>query len=510
MAGRKSNRGRGVKRAASTRKEAASPDISLPKDSIVEDIEAANQQQQEMGDSQTERMKTRQDTNPERRLAIQRLMDAIREGDFDSDLGGSSSDESAQEAKSARVTRAKKAQLVKRRKQHKQKPKGVDDNGDSDSDYVQIVEEEEEEEEEEAEGEEALDDSKSMSDQDPSTHNGSDKPTKTKIVSTNADEQQLRKKKEKRLMLKFKMANLARTNGTTNNDRQGSGGLQLEDIDWSEFDLETINAILARREELRKKRHRAVHGDSGVKGDDEITTAKLKKSSLAPAPLRLERTSNNDESAGVWTVNKEGQEQDMDRAETMDVDEGDRPDLHYLFGDPIEPLSPGGSSLQLPPRASAIEGIAEHTGPRRPHPAFIRAIPDHAGTPKDMRIVLQYELKSEERLLKDIRAEIVDKLFKLQAEEKLLRMAVKKDFELDDEQDVFSGPGDVEHQVQSHEPVGAMEVDNRVGSASDSDDSLSGMSSSSEDEVPDDELTRGALSRVIMQYLPEDDQKRTK
>ncbi|KAJ2024151.1 hypothetical protein GGI06_001115 [Coemansia sp. S85] len=43
---------------------------------------------------------------------------------------------------------------------------------------------------------------------------------------------------------------------------------------------------------------------------------------------------------------------------------------------------------------------------------------------------------------------------------------------------------------------------NDEASGSDSDDSLSGMSSSSsDDEVQDEDMTRGALSRMLTQYL---------
>ncbi|KAJ1897774.1 hypothetical protein LPJ81_004466, partial [Coemansia sp. IMI 209127] len=325
---------------------------------------------------------------------------------------------------------------------------------------------------------------------------------------------------------------------------------------------------------LRNKRRGAAMGKRGAEDDGQVTTSKLKRSSLAPAPLQFERVHDdagpvdNDADAASEQHADEQQEIDQERDEidnsngnvngdAMDVDvDGDRPDYHYLF-DSVEaaPLSPGGSSLQLPPRTSAmnLDGVeidadvsASGTGIRhgRPHPAFIRSIADsHLGIPRDMRIVLQYELKSEEKMLKDIRAEILDKLSKLHTEEKLLRMVVKKDIDIEDNEAVmqntgdpstaFNGyiennmPGSGAHTQQSLTATlgmgehagfgfgigldataadsGADNEEEEDSGGNDSDDSLSGMSSSSsEDEIPDEEVTRGALNRVFMQYLPDE------
>ncbi|KAJ1838514.1 hypothetical protein LPJ57_011108 [Coemansia sp. RSA 486] len=156
-----------------------------------------------------------------------------------------------------------------------------------------------------------------------------------------------------------------------------------------------------------------------------------------------------------------------------------------------------------------------------------------------MRLELQYELRREDRLLKDLKAEIMDKLFKLQAEEKLLRMIVKHDFDIpqDDAADdlagnaaaaavgmdtpaygAFSEVGNAEQQsdyiaaaaaaaaaVAAATQSSMLQNDDAMESDSDAS-SLSGMSSSSsEDEVQDEEITRGALSRVLKQYLPDEE-----
>ncbi|KAJ2691665.1 hypothetical protein H4R19_006317 [Coemansia spiralis] len=206
----------------------------------------------------------------------------------------------------------------------------------------------------------------------------------------------------------------------------------------------------------------------------------------------------------------------------MDMDNADH-DYVDLFEDVDEAaLQAPGSQLHLPPRALPVstDGLAEldvaHEGPLRmgrPHPALIRNMMDrHLNADKDMRIVLQYELQQEEALFKDLQAEIMDKLLKLQAEERLLRLIVKKDFELPDDahaeeavamDTAYAGLNDAELGVL-HGALGtlqSMDVDEASGSESDS--SLSGMSSgsgSSDDEV----ATRGALSRMLEGLEPND------
>ncbi|KAJ2797822.1 hypothetical protein H4S07_005850, partial [Coemansia furcata] len=329
----------------------------------------------------------------------------------------------------------------------------------------------------------------------------------------------------------------------------------------------TLNAILARREELRKRRRK--NAGEAV-GDDEATTAKLKKSSLAPAPLQTDTARRDDvptderevveesshalEPAAMATIVEE-EEPPVDESEIpfdddsayfvqvgsdranidgMDVDvEGNQTEYNYLFGEAAEvPQQTLGASLLLPPRpmasrhdageSLATNGLSEIPPALlqaiRPQMAMLRGPSDgQAGGILDMRLVLQRELKREEDLLKDLRAEIVDKISKLAAEEKLLRMVVKHDFELpgddlDEDTHVpegtFGGFSEVD-DVLAPALSGVVERDEDMmhdevsGASSDSDDSLSGMSSSSsDDEVQDEDVTRGALSRMLTQYLP--------
>ncbi|KAJ2848373.1 hypothetical protein GGI22_005746, partial [Coemansia erecta] len=477
MARRKSIRGKLAKTSKESQADsghAQEPQKSDVEASVDEPSAPADQHGREQGnseeyqDTQAERMRTRQDANPERKIALQQLMEAFREGDFDSDPDDMGSIESAGEDESgtrgARMTRTKRVKTAKLRKE---KNKREPNEGEGDSDYVQIAENDEAEEEEEEEDDD-VDETGSKDDENlAESNNGSGQTDK----ATRA--------KEKRLVLKFKMAKRAKINSASKHSSgqgEADDAPRLEDFDWSEFDLQTINNILARREELRNKRRGAGMNKRGAEGDGQATALKLKRSSLAPAPLQFERvlddtgSVDNDADAASEQHAEEQQEIDQERHEiddgnvngnvngdAMDVDgDGDRPDYHYLF-DPIEeaPLSPGGSSLQLPPRTSAmnLDGVeigadvsASGAGIRhgRPHPAFIRSIADsHSGAPRDMRIVLQYELKSEEMMLKDIRAEILDKLSKLNTEEKLLRMVVKKDIDIEDDEAAMQNTGDL-------------------------------------------------------------------
>ncbi|KAJ2452659.1 hypothetical protein GGF42_003983 [Coemansia sp. RSA 2424] len=126
-------------------------------------------------------------------------------------------------------------------------------------------------------------------------------------------------------------------------------------------------------------------------------------------------------------------------------------------------------------------------------------------------------MQCEEDLLKDLRAEIVDKISKLATKEKLLRMVVKHDFELGGDdlgedtnapEATFGGFGEVD-TVLAPPQSGVMDLAEDMHHGDDSDDgsdsgdSISGMSSStSDDEVQDDEVARGALNRMLDQYLP--------
>ncbi|KAJ2360676.1 hypothetical protein H4S02_009042 [Coemansia sp. RSA 2611] len=412
-----------------------------------------------------ERMQTRQDTRPERKQALQRLMAAIREGDFDDDLNADDS---------APMTRARERRGKLRRRREALAERA----NDSDSDYVQKMDEEEDEAEAEDED---------VEDELPES------------ASNENDEQLV--KTEKRLILKFKTARRSSDSADASEE-----GPKLEDVDWSEFDLETINEILARREALRKKRRQQELRKLGVSDDGEVTTAKLKKSSLAPPPLQLDKVQR--ELPLVEEDDEEGaiaEDTGRQAYEAMDVD-AEEPEFSDLFEDVNEvvPQTPG-TSLHLPPRASAMSEellAADHLGLRhgRPHPALIRNMADMQPD-KDMRIVLQYELRSEETLLKDLRAEIADKLLKLQAEEKLLRMVVKRDFELPEES--AEEPDRFAFEPEVEEPAAMPMEEEGEDAGSESDGSLSGMSSSSsDDDAQNDELTRGALSQMLRTYLP--------
>ncbi|KAJ2675668.1 hypothetical protein IWW42_001090 [Coemansia sp. RSA 1085] len=476
-AAKRQSRPRSSRRVSALRRDVASLSVDAS--------EEKTSTRQEEG----ERMQTRQDTNPERKLALQRLMNAIRDGDFDEDL----------EDTQAPLTRSKQRRAL--RKRRAQKNQGGDH--DSDSDYVQNDEEEEEE------------------------YFSGDEEMEDEVTEKDKEDDQRLKQTEQRLILKFKTAKLA-----TKPDQQEQAeeeGPRLEDIDWSEFDLETINEILARREALRARRRQKKLLKLGVDDNGEVTTAKLKKSSLAPPPLQLDKPISPPHISE--TNGKEGSVDSDDEEnvifeecqiggrlgyDNMDID-GEEPEFRDLFEETNEthPQTPG-TSLHLPPRASAMseemlasdrdyQGASRYN---RPHPALIRNMADaHSHVDKDMRIVLQYELRSEEILLKDLKAEISDKLLKLQAEEKLLRMIVKRDFELPEEesaedqtQHIEAFPSTFEPEAGEEPRIMPMEVEN---AASDSEESLSGMSSSSsDDDVQNDELTRGALSQMLRTYLP--------
>ncbi|KAJ2850338.1 hypothetical protein IWW36_001955 [Coemansia brasiliensis] len=488
-AAKRQSRPRSLRRVSELRHDVASLSVDSPEEKTTTRKEGEG-----------ERMQTRQDTNPERKLALQRLMNAIREGDFDEDL----EDENAQ----APLTRSKQRRAALRKKRM-QKEQGGEDH-DSDSDYVQN---DEEEEEEYYSGDEVMED---------------------EVTEKDKEDDQRLKQTEQRLILKFKTAKLAK--GLDQQEQVEEEGPRLEDIDWSEFDLETINEILSRREALRARRRQKKLRKLGVDDNGEVTTAKLKKSSLAPPPLQLDKPispphiseingkgddslddddDDDDEEGVIFEECQIGGRVGFDH---MDIDgEGEEPEFRDLFEETNEtiPQTPG-TSLHLPPRASAMsedilasdrnyQGASRYN---RPHPALIRNMTDaHSHVDKDMRIVLQYELRSEEILLKDLKAEISDKLLKLQAEEKLLRMIVKRDFELPEDESTEDQTQHIEAFPSTFEPEAGemprampMEVEN---AASDSEESLSGMSSSSsDDDVQSDELTRGALSQMLRTYLP--------
>ncbi|KAJ2454830.1 hypothetical protein EV183_001249 [Coemansia sp. RSA 2336] len=471
---KRQSRPRSARRVSELRRDVASLSVDASEEKTT---------RQEEG----ERMQTRQDTNPERKLALQRLMNAIRDGDFDEDL----------EDTQAPLTRSKQRRALRKRRM--QKNQGGDH--DSDSDYVQNDEEEDEE------------------------YFSGDEEMEDEVTEKDKEDDQRLKQTEQRLILKFKTAKLA--TGPDQQEQAEEEGPRLEDIDWSEFDLETINEILARREALRARRRQKKLLKLGVNDSGEVTTAKLKKSSLAPPPLQLDRahspphiSETNGKAASVDSDDEENvifEECQIGGRlgfDNMDID-GEEPEFRDLFEETNEPNTPG-TSLHLPPRASAMseemlasdrdyQGASRYN---RPHPALIRNMTDaHSHADKDMRIVLQYELRSEEILLKDLKAEISDKLLKLQAEEKLLRMIVKRDFELPEEesaedqaQHIEAFPSTFEAEAGEEPRAMPMEIEN---AASDSEESLSGMSSSSsDDDVQNDELTRGALSQMLRTYLP--------
>ncbi|KAJ2780008.1 hypothetical protein GGI15_003698 [Coemansia interrupta] len=312
----------------------------------------------------------------------------------------------------------------------------------------------------------------------------------------NADEDEVLEKKEKKLILRIKMSKIREHNGTINGAGEKNGEMRVEDVDWPEFDAETINGILQRREELRKQRGTAEN------------MARLKKSSLAPPPLQLEKARPKQ---FMRAGSEEGEE-----VEGMEVD--DAVVINNVGHDDKDSTDEGMLD------AADQQQIPSHVPQSLRYP-----VPEteRTGPPRDMRLELQNELQREEQVLKDLRAEIIDKLFKLQTEEKLLRMIVRHDFDIPDDEmlpsdapplaetdqmDVVDDQANPDYAAIAAAAAAAMELVNQSGLGqhddADSDDasSLSGMSSSSsEDEIQDDEVTRGALSRVLDQYLPEGD-----
>ncbi|KAJ2782732.1 hypothetical protein H4R18_002106 [Coemansia javaensis] len=484
------------------------------------DEAAAKEEGAAKAEAPGERVKTRQDTNPERRQVLQRLMAAFRKGAFDEDQTDSEPEDKGAPAPRARAARG--SITAGRQRKARSRPARQQAANDSDSDYVQNAEEEEDDDEDEVAADDDDDDD----------------------YTTGSAAADRLKKTEKRLILKFKKARRDRASGGGAGD-----GVRLDDIDWSEFDLETINQILERREALRKKRRKGATG--AADGGEATTTAKLKRSSLAPPPLQLGRAAQaharsaagrgegNDaeEPQAPMSVDASANGAESFRAndETMDVD-GEGAGFGDLFGEAMPHVH--GSQLHLPPRsqmvgdeglalaqdgsveavAAAVAAIAGQPGFGAAHPEHIRRIMGvHMNTDRDMRLVLQNELQREETLFKDLRAEIMDKLFKLQTEERLLRMIVKKDFELPEEEHpeeaialdtAYTGLNDAEMSAL-HGALGtlhAMAADEANGDESESEGSLSGMSSSSSagssDEAQDEEVTRGALSRVLGTYLP--------
>ncbi|KAJ1725179.1 hypothetical protein LPJ53_000602 [Coemansia erecta] len=407
--------------------------------------------------------------NSERALVLRRLVDALHDGDFDNELGAS-------------------------------KEEGNDDS-ESDADYA---------------------------------------------PDEGANEDEVLEKKEKKLILRIKMSKIRERNGTSNSGSEKKDEMCVEDVDWPEFDAETINGILQRREELRKQR-----------GTTE-NMARLKKSSLAPPPLQLEKarpkqlvragSEEGEEVEGmevddtnatdnfVHGANHNETDAEEEEEEEEDEEEEEEEALGELFDDvTVAAGSLAQGSLHLPLRAmeSTEEGMLDNADQQQipPHlPQSLRhPVPEaeRSGPPRDMRLELQNELQREEQVLKDLRAEIIDKLFKLQTEEKLLRMIVRHDFDIPDDEmlpneapalaeanqmDVVDDQANPDYAAIAAAAAAAMEVVNQSGLGQhddvDSDDasSLSGMSSSSsEDEIQDDEVTRGALSRVLDQYLPDGD-----
>ncbi|KAJ2459124.1 hypothetical protein GGF42_001657 [Coemansia sp. RSA 2424] len=463
------------------------------------------------------RVQARRDANPERAQAFQRLKDAISAGDFDtdfenSDLEGGEDQKPKTRTRGAKPKQSQQQTPRRRSLRGRQAHEGHDDN----------------EANEAADGE-------------------------LETTGAELDERQL-KISERKLILQLNTRGL------------GAGGsnksaLQLEDIDWSEFDPETINAILARREELRKRRRRdaveAVDGDETA----PLHTAAVGQATLPagesdivddyrfalPETAEMEPIAEVEEPVvGDSQVAFGGYDEDdssaffapaelvRTSADGMDVDaEGDQAQLDYLFSQAAEMTAQTPSaSLLLPPRPLARrQDISESVGTYgtteippavlhalRPQMAMLRGSADgQPGGISDMRLVLQMELKREEDLLKDLRAEIVDKISKLATEEKLLRMVVKHDFELggdDLDEDTnapettFGGFGEVDTVLAPPQSGGMdlaedMHHDDDSDDGSDSGDSISGMSSStSDDEVQDDEVARGALNRMLDQYLP--------
>ncbi|ORX71544.1 hypothetical protein DL89DRAFT_266546 [Linderina pennispora] len=457
-------------------------------------------------DSEPSRMRTRQKANPARKRALQRLMQAIRDG------GGSDSEP---------VRRA----LTRTRRSSRRTRQEAEDEEvhSSDSDYVMAGDVEDAEEdrllEEQAAGDEF----------DLTTDVG--RQAAAAAAAAAAEQKHERRRTEKKLILKIKKTSLLGGKEERRGARKGG-----------------------RREALRKRKMgEAVAGNA----DGEITTAKLKKSSLAPAPLQLERVKHaavekSSESIPEETVTEEVIAEDivaekavsekpaadapaeeaipkeelstsaaneapveeevliavaaeapaekLPAAETSSSEDEEMVDVSAepVIGDAMEidndadshhevPQTPG-ASLQLPPRAVAMNPNGRASG---------------------------YELQHEDKLLKDLYAEVADQLRKLQTEERLLRMIVKKDFELPEEavaddaamfsmDPAYSSFLDTEH----HAPTGGElemhdgeESSDGEGSSSESD-GIDQRHDSSDEEVQDEDIARASLGRILTDYVP--------
>ncbi|KAJ1873994.1 hypothetical protein LPJ57_004862, partial [Coemansia sp. RSA 486] len=182
-------------------------------------------------------------TGSDRLLAIERLMAALRESDLGTDLDSI------------------KPKNLKRRTGRIADSSSSSNGSSGDEDDRVFEQTRESEEKEEEEEEEEGGDGQMLGDE-PETTDNADRELE---------------KKEKKFILRFKMAE-SRDKGV--DDKQ----VDAKDIDWSDFDIETINEILARREQLNRVK-KLTPGENM----QESTTLKLKKSSLAPAPMNLRK-----------------------------------------------------------------------------------------------------------------------------------------------------------------------------------------------------------------------------
>ncbi|KAJ1674494.1 hypothetical protein EV182_003166 [Spiromyces aspiralis] len=233
----------------------------------------------EHSDESLNRVKTRQDTDAARALAFRKILAALNEGYLSTSSEESGSEAGADENKSKNRKGANKRRRSKRNKPSRHQRTG---NKNDDEDYVQP---------------EALSDDEYGSDMDfedsaaPEQYDlSTDSPKKAPAKGATAKPKRSKeeaKRQEKKLILRIKMAK--QKQDEQRRDSSDGGELRFEDIDWSGVDLETINDILERRERLQR---RNISQDANALGEASynITSDKLKKSSLAPPPRKIERS----------------------------------------------------------------------------------------------------------------------------------------------------------------------------------------------------------------------------
>ncbi|KAJ1921786.1 hypothetical protein H4219_000520 [Mycoemilia scoparia] len=220
------------------------------------------------------RVKTRQDTDTARAQAFRKLLAALNEGFLSSDSEVSDTEDHDRDQKKAH--KRKVSERTKKRPGRQSKSKHAEQGISDDEEYVQP----ESWSSDEYGSDMDFEDSAAPEQFDLSTDSGREAAAKRAKKE--------KRLQEKKLILRIKMAKKNQEEHQAKDDQPKE--LRFEDIDWSEVDLETINGILARREELRQ---RQMAMESGVSGGDasnyDITSSRLKKSSLAPPPIKIDR-----------------------------------------------------------------------------------------------------------------------------------------------------------------------------------------------------------------------------